>query len=569
LEDAVNNFLDNPLRYDNQSNAYDESAFNQDRYGGGYDAGTTQAYDIHPYDEIHTSSTYDQEMAAYNRTTAPTRANSRQSSIQPMNDDQTTGVVFGPATQDHYDSHKWALVTTSASEILPDVEPNERYRLPTEPAFIKPNGSGDPLPALITILANIPLIRKALLELGPELPDYGCNDSWWSGSPIEVPEVTHDNESESELDHRTFLAETQRLMAFIVASERLYTTVDPLIKCKAMQNTDQLEEILQNNTTLHNYIDRFVVAWSHSIKYYEGEASLASNLFRTVAVDDDMHISLYTMEIRLDPANSLPPESLYDAIDNMIWQDNLDGQSGKSVYLEKVPQVLVLRVVRNAREGRNLEIDIPAELYLDRYVKENQDISLQMRKNMAAGRREVKAIQSRSQVLGNYQYTPTGSQSKSISLLENSITYLRQGLAPVQQDEVVEAIDIPLTTNEQQARELADKLDHSLESLRAKLADYENQSRSIEAKLQELSDVFKSPNTQYDPSHRLQPKHLYHLRGVCTNHRNVYFQKLTEHPDPEEDWWRYEYTNEPSVIRTVSLYRDIQYLDRNLLTFYR
>jgi hypothetical protein len=73
------------------------------------------------------------------------------------------------------------------------------------------------------------------------------------------------------------------------------------------------------------------------------------------------------------------------------------------------------------------------------------------------------------------------------------------------------------------------------------------------AKLQQLSKLLKQPSEDEDADPNLQPKHRYHLRGVCTHYKNVYVYKRSELDPSDGDWWKFEYTNNPSLTRLVSV----------------
>jgi hypothetical protein len=393
----------------------------------------------------------------------------------------SSGAVFGPANRDHYEPSLWAMTVadSAAVEIIPDVDVQDRTRLENEPAIMKPLGNGDPLPAFITILGQIPLVQKLFVEYGHVLDDYGKDSAWWSGTSIELPETTDMGTNDGTNDDLALLHETQRLMAFMLSTERLYGSLEPLTKLKALENAESLEEVTSNRTKLHNYIDRFVVAWTHAIKPHEGE-SHASDLFRTIAQDGETDMSVFTMEVALDQITETEPKDLYDAVDDMIWAHDGDGSQEQEIYLTQLPPILVLRVVKN--NYRNIDIDIPAVWYLDRYTEEHREAAKQMRRTMADCRSHLLEVANQARRLELYQTAPNRPTSSSRGLLESTIEYLRRDPSNVQRDaitpmEETEDDDVEdddeegfsLHTDDSRARQLADDLEKIHENLRKKL----------------------------------------------------------------------------------------------------
>jgi hypothetical protein len=438
------------------------------------------AFQIESYDEPAYPQSYEAEMAKFNKN-APTRPNSRQSqsSMRAQRSPQesgiigSTGAVFGPANREHYDPSQWALTVPDANavEIIPDVDPHERVRARDEPTFMKPLGIGDPLPAFITILGQIPLAQKLMIERGIILADYGKDSTWWSGTSIEMAETT-----ESEKQDLALIHETQRLMAFLLNTTRLYGSVESLSKLKALDEADSLEEVTKNKTQIQNNMDRFVVAWSHAIRLDE-ESPEATDLFRTVARNVDDEFSLYTMEVSLD-SNDAGVSSLYDAIDDLVWAQDRDGSTGQELFLTKLPPILVLFVNNKTNGSDKIGIDIPSEWYLDRYTEEQRESTKQMRQKVAECRVNLFDLANQTRTLETIQIAPGRPLSTSRELFENAMEYLRGNPSGVRrnslsdiedEDEDNEDKDIELETHEGKARQLAIDLEAVHENLRKKL----------------------------------------------------------------------------------------------------
>lgn len=165
--------------------------------------------------------------------------------------DQETGITgthttptapyFGPATRSSYDPTDWALTTTApvTHEIYLDpAHPSDRQRKEGEPAFFKPSSDGYHLGPALAIFHSIPAARNALLVPGCVLDDYGCNEGWWSGQPIEASRITNvvenDGSEEVKPEPTEVIVEVQRLMAFLDRTKRGYGCVDSLAKMRTV-----------------------------------------------------------------------------------------------------------------------------------------------------------------------------------------------------------------------------------------------------------------------------------------------------------------------------------------------
>lgn len=233
---AVNQYYENPdpSRFNQVQSTYDESAFSQDRYG--------ESSSNHPSFQIHHGN--GNAYSDFPNSTAPTRPNSRISntSTKALADYQENGVVggnshFGPATRTEYDPAQWGMTAVeSTTEFYPDLDLPDLTRQNGEPVIIKPRSDQNRLPALLSILGNISLVRKTILESPPSLDDYGFNADWWSGTSIQTSGNILSVEDPSKSNAIEFLAETQRLFAFMDWSQRLYGSSEPLENSRLMQH---------------------------------------------------------------------------------------------------------------------------------------------------------------------------------------------------------------------------------------------------------------------------------------------------------------------------------------------
>ena len=117
----------------------------------------------------------------------------------------------------------------------------------------------------MTILHSIPPYRQHLLSLGDTLDDYGSSPTWWSGDVDTGLGLVTSSDGDGlglNLTH-----ETQRLMAFLDASNRLYGSVMHLARalCEIDGNVEHgttafcthLEDIAYSTTSqTHRSMER-------------------------------------------------------------------------------------------------------------------------------------------------------------------------------------------------------------------------------------------------------------------------------------------------------------------------
>lgn len=304
---------------------------------------------------------------------------------------QTTGVIgggqFRPAQQSYYDSSKWAM-TLVGSASTPD--PPERRKDGAEPTALKPLTGDDGLPHFITILAQLPLIRKVVFA-GPSRLDYAIpGSSWWDGPAPGVEDQAEDliDVSDDESDDLDFIAEVQRLVAFLALSIRTYGPVEHLTKLKQMQVP--AEEPLAS-------LKRFMEGFDAAFTRFQPDLPL-TRLFRAAVVkeEDEQTIPFYTLEINLDDLDEAP-EDLYDALDMVFWAA---GDADFEVAsLCEVPQVLTVGLSRRDPRTDGVGIRVPADLYVGRYLTANQESVRRVRDAITQSRAEVAGFERERRAL--------------------------------------------------------------------------------------------------------------------------------------------------------------------------
>ena len=318
---------------------------------------------------------------------------------------QETGVTtsravhFGPATQDYYDSSKWSLTTqTPTEEIVLDPEPVERRREVGEPAFLKPAASGHYLGPFLTIVHSIPLAREYMLCRDFTLRNYRHHDEWWNGTQIKTPTILrYDNDGVVETPEE-LIFETQRLMAFLDLTERSYGSVESLARLDFVSD-DDADQVLV----------KYIQAWQ-DVMHRKTHSEDQADVFHSIGVKRNKltgeelgRQSFAVLDLRLEDEVGKPGQTLYDAMDEMIWESSTTDDKTVA-YLERVGDIFAIRVTQanpDSSSGRN--IDIPLEWYPDRYLEENQATVAEMLKIRAEAVKEVIRLDKEHEFLTDFQ----------------------------------------------------------------------------------------------------------------------------------------------------------------------
>ena len=279
---------------------------------------------------------------------------------------QETGVTeptFGPAMRESYDLSQWAMTVPGApgvqtTEIVLDPVPADRKREVGFPAFLKPTTTNHRLASLLKILHEIPLSRKALLNETYQIPDYGHDKEWWSGTPIKVLKVINIDGPLQDTQGPDILHETQRLMAFLDETQRSYAGVEILAD-------------LLGATSPDDRISKFLAIWYDLTSQLALDKPIPS-IFKSKGIKKDLtdgtimreqEFSALTVTVDHNLANT--GMNLYDALDDMMWADWQEHE----IYLSEVGDILTLEVTNNSNNAAGLGIEVPATWYLDRYLE--------------------------------------------------------------------------------------------------------------------------------------------------------------------------------------------------------
>lgn len=332
------------------------------------------------------------------------------------------GVHFGPATREYYDASKWALTPRSSThDVVLDPEPSDRRRLDGEPPFLRSAPSAPYLAPFLTILHSIPLAREALLCGEFLLRDYSFDDEWWSGSALRGSAATSTDESNSSLSELDqVIYETQRLMAFLDLTDRSYASVEGLARLDRVKDSNS-DHVLSN----------FISLWQEAVQRRR-QSSVQSTVFQSTGVKllvssgEELGRQPFSiLELKFDQNHGEEDQSLYQAMDEMIWEGNMTTEDTVA-YLEKVGEIFTIRVMRADQDKGKRSIHVPATWYPDRYIEESKDVTRDMRLRKATIHKAIQEIGGLQARIVNHRAGEGQPVVDPRKLLESSILHLER-----------------------------------------------------------------------------------------------------------------------------------------------
>lgn len=428
LQGATIEFLEDPS---GQKYKWDESQFSMDRQGEQNDTGIS--FNIQGPDELPPAS-YQNSGAP---TRPPSRANSRspfgaptnaaeedanlkralaesaaESGVPPQEagvvDNETNLKYFGPANRLEYETEQWALVPTKAAveAVETDPLPSIRKRDPNAPAFLRQT-KDHRVGFMLSIYHKIPLVRNILLQCGLPARSYGHNTEWWKGQPILKQEhlaaMARGETIWGEDAHPEFTEELHRLMAFLDKTERSYGTVDGLIDTKAIDPSfggwmpdveeklfDAIKEAAGNNPDC----DLEPMTTVGTILPCATPQAETSQLERDADSfsDEERDSPFIFLEVNLDHEQYSGVNTFYDALDHLLWTHALSldhpfPEEANYAVLSKAAEVVTVRL---SGTGLVKPCEIPAVLYVDRYMKERKDLAVKFQTYMRTIKKQLR-----------------------------------------------------------------------------------------------------------------------------------------------------------------------------------
>ncbi|KAI9887813.1 MAG: hypothetical protein M1823_000335 [Watsoniomyces obsoletus] len=471
----------------------------------------------------------------------------------------TRVVQYGPAQRGGSDENQLSLTRQSSThEIIIDPFQTERNFEMEQPAFLRPCPTAPYLAPLLTILHAIPLARKALLCLN-HLPEHQPNvDNWWStaSTPVTIHRRNRGHGIESDrIAYDDIIFETQRLMAFLDASQRSYAGVEALL---------QIDLVREKEVDL--VVTRFLSLWGDAVQRktqseesYELFISLGVKLLTaTKQVLAQEPFSL--LNLRLEESAEPEPQTIYQAMDDMIWQSPTVNDTSMA-YLSHVGDIFTIRIGRYDERGRQLprNVEIPFIWYPDRYLEENLDMATEIRRVRAETTVVLEEANRRLESLTQLKMSGSGSVDTK-PLLGASMNVLEpsEWLAKTKDGKTkVPKISNRITKGrgrieKPQHTPVAQKIKLVSNAIDEKMQRAEKEKQAAKEQLQDVANLF----TDWTDDHTAQPHHSYTLRGVSTEPNVTYVLHPTRRGDTmrggqtkdwnepfwQYQWWRMSYT---------------------------
>jgi hypothetical protein len=312
------------------------------------------------------------------------------------------------------------LGSSSAREVLLDPDAADRKREDSAPAFLKPSVDDYRLASILTIYHEIPLVREVFLNRNNLLSDYGHDPEWWMGRIIESRTATLTEDGNTPWGEATpqqfdnFIREIQRLMAFLDKTERSYGSADALLNMPALILADGADVEIN-----------FFEAWKQAC-LKSNESSLIPFIF-TEAVQpgssensplQSKQFAVLDLELP-SPDSEDEMDTIYDLADHALWSSS-GADVRSSAYLSQLGDVVTFRIGGPSDQCKMVRI--PATWYPDRYLEDNREASLDMRKKKATIKDGMEQLQSLEDRL-TYFKLPSGKMIKVKDLFDASMMH--------------------------------------------------------------------------------------------------------------------------------------------------
>ncbi|KAF4995073.1 hypothetical protein FGRMN_5368 [Fusarium graminum] len=482
---------------------------------------------------------------------------------------EPVAAVFGPANRETYDEGSWAMVPSKPSQEITtnEVLPSKRKRTPGAPVMLINNGGqggNHHLGGLLTIMHEIPIARNILLEIGTPAATYGHNNDWWRGQEILSPEVLAKMAQTTTWDHGEYKSESafdeeiHRLMAFLDSTERGYGSISVLSDLLSLPHNTGMEK---------QFYEMLGQRHPDSIQPITQVAALA--MFHGDDLEEDARFGLLEIEHLRNEYRCI--KTLYEALDHVMWSDTLGWdrihEGSKMAFFKEMGEVLVLNT---AGDGPEDSIEIPQELYPEKYLQSRKDEARRIQRGWCQTKEEMTRLLSEKESLYRMKETwDNGNADDKRALLRKTAdqwgeyknylesfarfrTLENSGFDTNKYPDYHAAPpDVDDITNEQHGT-VMDVIDYS-EKL---LADLESKTQGLDAELEQvmakqrfLGRLLTVPDKPGRPAPMTCNKYL--LRGVVTNPGIVYVCQReeadlidfnVEGSKPSDQWWRLAFT---------------------------
>lgn len=546
-----------------QATNWDESAWSTDRDGnanmgdnnlhplGGTSTAPTRVPS--PAMNMGVPASRDDEDSQLAQALAASRGEDYQQESGILHADGTSQQTYGPVNKDQSaHDRQWGMVLSAqgaSSEIVPDVErPEDRKNADGEPRFLKTLPSGDYLPNFLTIVHSIPAVREALLMRDYTMVQYGTDAEWWRGNQIALPKIVHTENgapADAEIDKfDELIAETQRLMAALDASQRSYASVNALTKTELLLSGE-------NVTLTENFIDKFCHAADRSTDNHDDLVSLFKTHIGTT--NPQGMRQPYTTVLPLD-VTTLGEDKiqLMEVLDSLLWDTDTREYETRDNYIKHAGEIITMQAKQTNLSAEKLQLEVPSTLFIDKYLEKNVNISRPARLEIAREKERVAKINEIEKKLTKWQMP--GQQVDARAMLQHTLGHFSgKNMADAENADMENDIVVNGTTAIEQPHyaDIAAKLEVIIASVDKKLERLAEQRESIQKNISTLSRSSPSQLEQEGLKER------YTLMGVATKASITYVLRPKgdnteddDHMSTENDdeatpdgmqWWRIEY----------------------------
>jgi hypothetical protein len=466
---------------------------------------------------------------------------------------QESGVVgagetnFRPTNRTDYEYGKWDLVPTGKAithDMVLDPEPEERKREEGVPVMLKPHPDDGRLSALLTVYHSIPLAREVLLDLQHTSKDYGEHPEWWKGEKIQVPEEPGNDDDYGFRDESLRAAnevryELQRLMSFLDMSTRSYGSTESLINMK------MFAQYPEPATKLMDIIKELRADDPSALPLFSRVVSSNTDMEQAINLTHDGWFGILPLNLPQPHESDIELETLYDIIDNSLWEPTEDNSLESTIFVQHVGEILAMQV---SGDQKSRNIQVPMTWYADRYTFDRREAAFEMRLKKTEIREEIRRLDTIASKFTNFTFPGPGGLSVSVKNLlgasmKHNIRPRHDDNPPTNQDESMEDgfdSEIKLDLNGEISKLVAG-IDKKLQSLEA-------QKEAAREKLRNLSKLY----TESTPEQPL--KHKLTLRGVSVTQDITYVRVRTKQDlmnmdidsspsTGSEQWWKLEWVH--------------------------
>lgn len=351
---------------------------------------TRPAYTDQSTDGPSSHDREDEEMQRALRESAQEAGITMPQSETGVTEVSATAPHFGPASRSEYDQNNWAMVPVGPSQApIADVPPpSMRKRVAGGPVLLlqgNTNNGQHRLGGLLTILHEIPLARNILLSTGEPAQSYGHNSEWWKGQEILSSQVLAQMSGElqwqDQEENAAFEEEIHRLMAFLDSTERSYGSVAVLTNLVPFPNMGAEKQFYDRLGTRNLDVIQPLMQVASLAQFHGEESGL-----------EDARFAILEMEHLRSEYSSI--KTLYESLDHVMWSDVLGWNdlhdSSKMALMKKVGELMVFSV---AGDGPEDSIEIPLELYPERYLASRKDEARRIQIGWCKTKREMARIQ--------------------------------------------------------------------------------------------------------------------------------------------------------------------------------